>query len=110
MKRISLWRARWLSNGNAKWTHSKKQDRERSPHFVFAKELKLKKRLEKFQRAFYVKETIGWREADLSDYEHRRSICSNKESPPGTKVFLRDQDIWTITTRPSIGVILSGAD
>ena len=58
LARCPLWRARWLSNGNAKWAHSKKQDRLRSPHFVFAKELKLKKRLQKFRRAFYVKERI----------------------------------------------------
>ena len=41
VERHSLQWARWLSDGNAKWTHCKKQDRARSPHFVFAKELKL---------------------------------------------------------------------
>ena len=35
----------------------------------------------------------------MSDYAftYRESICSNKKSPPGTKVFLWDHDIWTIT-------------
>ena len=54
VERHTLQWARWLSDGNAKWTHYKKQDRARSPHFVFAKELKLKESLKKFQRAFYV--------------------------------------------------------
>ena len=93
VERHSLQWARWLSDGNAKWTHSKKQDRARSPHFVFAKELKLAEGESQEIPESFQRPRANRRRICLKTH-NERSICSNKRS---ATVSLWDHDICTIS-------------